>query len=69
MTTESKTRIFRKGERIIIKPEWQDKGDDKLQWFVHEDEDGGRVGIYTPMPEFFVQPWQKVTTDMIEHAP
>ncbi|MBI1347130.1 hypothetical protein GC163_12670 [bacterium] len=34
---------IRKGDRIRIRPEWQDPGDDKFVWFACEDEDGGRV--------------------------
>jgi len=37
--------MIKQGERVYIKPEWQDKGDDKLTWQAVEDEDGGRVKI------------------------
>ena len=37
--------LIRKGERVFIKPEWQDKGDDDYIWIALEDEDGGRVRI------------------------
>lgn len=39
---------LKKGERITIKPEWQDPGDDKYEWIVVRDEVsgyGGNVGI------------------------
>jgi len=36
---------LKKGEHILIKPEWQDAGDDKFEWMVVKDEDGGEVGI------------------------
>jgi len=59
---------LKKGEEIRIKPEWQDKGDDKLKWFAYDDEANGRVGIYSPMPEMAIQPWQTVDTSMVERA-
>jgi hypothetical protein len=37
--------MVHKGETVHIKPEWQDKGDDKFQWIALEDEDGGRIRI------------------------
>jgi len=33
--------MIKKGDRIRIKPEWQDPGDDKFIWVALEDEDGG----------------------------
>ena len=30
--------LIRKGERINIKPEWRDDGDENYQWFAIEDE-------------------------------
>lgn len=36
---------IRKGDRVFIKPEWQDAGDDQFIWIALEDEDGGRVRI------------------------
>jgi hypothetical protein len=59
---------LKKGEEIRIKPEWQDKGDDKLKWFAYDDEENGRVGIYTPMPEMAIQPWQTVDAYMVERV-
>jgi len=35
------TTMIKKGDRIRIKPEWQDPGDDKFIWVALEDEDGG----------------------------
>ena len=36
---------IRAGDRVFIKPEWQDAGDEKCIWIALEDEDGGRVRI------------------------
>lgn len=37
--------MIRKGDTVKIKQEWQDAGDELLQWAAVEDEDGGRVRI------------------------
>ena len=59
---------LRRGEEIRIKADWQDAGDDKLKWFAYDDEENGRVGIYTPMPEMAIQPWQTVNASMVERV-
>ena len=59
---------LKRGDPIRIKPEWQDAGDDKLDWYVYEDELAGRVGIFTPRPDF-IQPWQRVSDYMVERRP
>ena len=40
-----KTTVIKKGQRVRIRPEWQDPGDDQITWIAAEDEDGGRVLI------------------------
>lgn len=57
---------LKKGERIRIKPEWQDEGDDELEWYVHEDEDGGRVSIYSVDDTAGIRPHQRVESRMVE---
>jgi hypothetical protein len=37
--------MIRKGDTVVIKPEWQDRNDHKFIWIAVEDEDGGRVAI------------------------
>jgi len=59
---------LKKGERIRIKPEWQEEGDADLEWFACDDEENGRVGIFTPMPEMAIQPWQCVSAHMVERC-
>lgn len=59
---------LRRGEEIRIKADWQDAGDDKLKWFAYDDEENGRVGIYSPMPEMAIQPWQTVDAYMVERV-
>ena len=56
----------RRGDRVRIRPEWQDPGDDEFTWVALEDEDGGRVRIAPVMPDLCIPPNYVVTTDMIE---
>jgi hypothetical protein len=58
-------RIIRKGDRLRIKPEWRDEGDEEIVWIAIEDEDGGRVRIQ-PQLDMPIKPNQVVTTDMVE---
>lgn len=64
---------IKKGDKIRIKPEWQDAGDDDCVWLAIEDEDGGRVRIEPQLPAEdwnpALLPNQIVTTEMIELAP
>lgn len=65
-TTTPKSGPLTKGERVRIKPEFQDKGDDEFEWYVHEDEDGGRVSIFAKDSTMSIQPIQRVESRMIE---
>ena len=56
------------GDRIRIKPEWQDAGDDQIQWIALDDESQGRVTIQAQIPGMPILPTQVVTTDMIERG-
>jgi hypothetical protein len=37
--------MIRKGDKVQIKPEWQDAGDDRFEWVAVDDESKGRVTI------------------------
>lgn len=37
--------MIRKGDKIQIRPEWQDAGDCNFNWIAAEDEQNGRVAI------------------------
>ena len=37
--------MIKAGDRVTIKPEWRDTGDDLFTFVAIEDEDGGRVRI------------------------
>jgi hypothetical protein len=58
---------FKKGDLVKIRPEWQDPGDENIEWFCLEDEDGGRVRIQ-PKLGLPIDPNQVVSINMIEHA-
>lgn len=34
--------MIRKGDRVTLKPEWQDAGDDHYDWFAAEDSHDAR---------------------------
>jgi hypothetical protein len=40
-------KMIKKGDRVFVKKEYQDPGDDCFQWIACEDEDGGRVLVST----------------------
>jgi hypothetical protein len=58
---------FKKGDLVKIRPEWQDTGDEGIEWVCLDDEDGGRVCIQ-PKLGMSIDPNQVVSVDMIEHA-
>ena len=37
--------MIRAGQRVRIKPEWQDEGDDSFVWHAVDSEEKGRVTI------------------------
>jgi len=69
MTEEQKTRPIKKGDRVVIKPEWLDPGDETLAWIACENEDGGRVPITPINLGLTFLPRQTIKTDMLESIP
>ena len=59
---------FKSGDIVRIRPQWQDPGDDDIDWVCLEDEEGGRVLIEVQLP-MNIKPTQRVRTHMIEHKP
>ena len=55
---------IKKGQRVYIKPEWQDAGDDTIEFIAIEDEDGGRVKI-SPQLGLPFNPVQVVDVEML----
>ncbi len=58
--------MITKGQRVWIRPEWQDPGDDDYEWTAMEDEDGGRVLIQPRIPGMGVWPTQVINVAMLE---
>ena len=60
--------MIKKGDYLIIKPEWCDAGDEGFTWVARSDEEKGRVDIsaveLTHLP---LWPVQTVRVDMVEH--
>jgi hypothetical protein len=57
--------MIKKGDRVYIKPEWQDKGDDEIEFVAMCDEYDGRVkiGCLNVLQNFI--PVQLVMVDML----
>jgi hypothetical protein len=62
------TRPFKKGDKVVIKKQWQDKGDDEYDWICIYNEEKGRVTISVTNSVLRITPRHVVKTDMIEHA-
>ena len=62
------TTPIKRGDRVSIKPEWQDPGDNEFAWVALEDEHGDRVRIAPVMPDVRYPPNHVVNTDMIERV-
>lgn len=58
---------FKRGDKVKIKPEWQDEGDDKFDWIVVSNEENGRVDIRPSGTGLAIPPVNTVKTSMIEH--
>jgi len=56
--------MIRAGDVVKIKPEWQDGGDDEIEWRAVSDEEKGRVDI-SPQLGLSINPIQTVTIDML----
>lgn len=58
--------MIRAGDRIKIKPEFQDEGDDLLDYVAVDDEDGGRILVRCLIPWWTFHPTSIIETRMIE---
>ena len=58
--------MIHKGDRVQIRPEWQDPGDDQFLWMATADEDGGRVSIMPTNTGLPIPPLYVVTTEMVD---
>lgn len=59
--------MFRIGDKVRIKPEWRDAGDNEIEWIVVGEEEKGRVDIQ-PQIDLPIKPTQTVDVSMIERA-
>jgi hypothetical protein len=57
--------VIKRGDRVRIKPDWADPGDDEIVFFAVDDESEGRVSIMA-MLGLAINPIQVVTTEMVE---
>jgi hypothetical protein len=58
--------MFKQGDNVRIKPEWQDEGDDEFEWFVIEDEDRGHVKIMVVIPGWTLHPTEWIDAAKLE---
>jgi hypothetical protein len=49
-------KMFKKGDVVSIRPEFQDKGDDQFTWMVLADEEKGRVDICPVNSSLLIKP-------------
>jgi hypothetical protein len=54
-----------KGDKVQIKPEWQDAGDDRFTWIAVDNEENGRVMISPTNTGLPIAPTQVVHVDML----
>ncbi|MGZ9275267.1 MAG: hypothetical protein ACXW34_11040 [Nitrospira sp.] len=58
--------MFKKGDSVQIKPEWQDEGDEEFSRFVIEDEDRGAVKIMTIIPGWTINPTEWIDASKLD---
>jgi hypothetical protein len=61
-------KAIKTGDRVKIRPEWQDEGDSEIEFIAVDDEEKGRVTIEAQLPNMPIKPTQVVRIDMIELA-
>jgi len=58
-----------KGDKITIRPEWRDAGDENFTWIARSDEEKGRLDISAlELRHLALWPMQTVRADMVEKA-
>jgi hypothetical protein len=60
--------MIRKGDKVQIKPEWQDAGDDRFTWVAVDDAENGCVMISPINTGLAIAPKQVVRVDMLVTA-
>ena len=56
---------IRRGDRLRIRPEWADPGDDAITYVAIDDEEKGRVTI-TALVEMTIRPTQVVNVETVK---
>lgn len=64
MTTQ--VRKFLKGDKVKIRPEFQDAGDDEFTWVAVTDEEKGRLDISAIDSPLIIKPIHTVQAEWIE---
>ena len=61
---------FKLGDKVLIRPEWQDEGDDQFQRVVIESPEGSdRVLVQTDIPTFSIKPTEWIPIRFLSKAP
>jgi hypothetical protein len=69
MESEKSLNVLKVGDRVRIKPEWQDEGDDEFERIVIEaPADCTRVLVQTIIPGFTHNPVARIETSMLERV-
>ena len=69
MKSDSELGILKVGDRVRIKPEWQDEGDDQWERVVIEaPEKSPRVLIKTLIPGIDYPPTERIEIKMLERV-
>ena len=69
MESEKSLDDFKVGDRVRIKPEWQDEGDDQWERVVIEaPENSARVLIKTLIPDFEYAPTESIEITKLERV-
>jgi hypothetical protein len=69
MDSKKSLDVLKVGDRVRIKPEWQDPGDDEFERIVIEaPADCTRVLVQTIIPGYTHQPVARIETSMLERV-
>ena len=69
MENEKSFDVLKVGDRVRIKPEWQDDGDDDFERVVIEaPENSSRVLIKTLIPDFEYPPTERIEITQLERV-
>jgi hypothetical protein len=69
MESEKSLDVLKAGDRVRIKPEWQDEGDDEFERIVIEaPADCTRVLVQTIIPGYTHNPVARIEASMLERV-